>query len=144
MCKEGTLITWEHFKEIYNEISQKILIKHSSLSELNISLIKTIMDYLKVNTKLTLSSDIRVEGKKDIKMFNISQKLKVEKILINKLSKTYLDKNIFKKANIEVAVQNFDEKIYNQYNKDIILDWLPKLSIIDILFNCGKNSKFLL
>ena len=34
-----------------------------------------------------------------------------KKIFINKLSEEYLDKNIFKKENIEVLVQNFEEKI---------------------------------
>ena len=99
------------------------------------------MDYLEIKTKLQKSSTLNVEGKKDFKMLNISKKINAKKIFINKLSEEYLDKNIFKKENIEVLVQNFEEKKYQQYNDTATLDWIPKLSIIDILFNCGKNSK---
>lgn len=133
-----------YFNEIYETILNKINLKYNSLSELNISLIKLVMNYLEIDTKLIMSSTIKVDGQKDIKMLNISKKIKAQKILINKLSEEYLDKTIFEKSSIEVIVQNFEEKKYTQYNNDVILDWIPKLSIIDILFNCGKNSKNLL
>lgn len=130
-----------HFLEIYDLIEKNLKKKHKFLSDLNINLIKIIMDYLEIKTKLQKSSTLNVEGKKDFKMLNISKKINAKKIFINKLSEEYLDKNIFKKENIEVLVQNFEEKKYQQYNDTATLDWIPKLSIIDILFNCGKNSK---
>ena len=130
-----------HFLEIYDLIEKNLKKKHKFLSDLNIDLIKIIMNYLEIKTKLQKSSILNVEGKKDFKMLNISKKINAKKIFINKLSEEYLDKNIFKKENIEVLVQNFEEKKYQQYNDTATLDWIPKLSIIDILFNCGKNSK---
>lgn len=130
-----------YFDEIYETILSKINLRYNFLSELNIELIKLIMEYLEINTKLITSSKIIVDGKKDVKMLNISKKIKAKKILINKLSENYLDKEIFDKNNIEVIVQNFVEKKYKQCNKDVVLEWIPKLSIIDILFNCGKNTK---
>jgi hypothetical protein len=133
-----------YFNEIYETILNTIHLKYNSLSELNISLIKLVMSYLEIDTKVIMSSTIKVDGQKDVKMLNISKKIKAQKILINKLSENYLDKTIFEKSNIEVIVQNFEEKKYVQYNNDVILDWIPKLSIIDVLFNCGKNSKNLL
>lgn len=133
-----------YFKEIYEMIQNKIELRYHSLADLNIGLIKQIMNYLEIDTKLNVSSLLKVNGSKDVKMLNISKKVRAKEILINKLSESYLEKSIFQNNNIEVYVQNFDEKKYKQYNSSIILNWIPKLSIVDILFNCGKNSKKLL
>ena len=99
------------------------------------------MNYLEIKTKLQKSSTLNVEGKKDFKMLNISKKINAKKIFINQLTESYLNREIFEERNIDVIVQKFNEKKYTQYNKKIPLEWIPKLSIIDILFNCGKNTE---
>ena len=130
-----------HFLEIYDLIEKNLKKKHKFLSDLNINLIKIIMDYLEIKTKLQKSSDLNVEGKKDFKMLNISKKINAKKIFINQLTESYLNREIFEERNINVIVQKFNENKYTQYNKKIPLEWIPKLSIIDILFNCGKNTE---
>ena len=64
-----------YFNEIYETILNKIHLKYNSLSELNISLIKLVMSYLEIDTKLIMSSTIKVDGQKDVKMLNISKKI---------------------------------------------------------------------
>ncbi|XOJ73430.1 WbqC family protein [Candidatus Pelagibacter sp. Uisw_114] len=51
-----------YFNEIYETILNKIHLKYNSLSELNISLIKLVMSYLEIDTKLIMSSTIKVDG----------------------------------------------------------------------------------
>ena len=63
-----------HFLEIYDLIEKNLKKKHKFLSDLNINLIKIIMDYLEIKTKLQKSSTLNVEGKKDFKMLNIQKK----------------------------------------------------------------------
>lgn len=48
-------------------------------------------------------------------------------------AKDYYDEKPFKKANIEVVWQDFKHPVYKQINGNFI----PYLSSIDILFNCG-------
>ena len=49
------------------------------MSDLNINLIKIIMDYLEIKTKLQKSSTLNVEVKEDFKMLNISKKINAKK-----------------------------------------------------------------
>jgi hypothetical protein len=49
---------------------------------------------------------------------------------------TILDKSIFQKHDIEIEFQNFKHPKYNQ----LWGDFIPQMSIIDLLFNEGDNS----
>ena len=53
------------------------------------------------------------------------------------MGKEYLDDNIFKEKNINVIYENFQHPTYNQYEKE----FLSNMSIVDLLFNEGPNSK---
>ena len=48
----------------------------------------------------------------------------------------YLDEKLFLESKIKLIYENFIHPIYNQIHGNFKLN----LSIIDLLFNCGKNS----
>ena len=52
-------------------------------------------------------------------------------------SKRYIDEQLFKDNNIELIWQNYKHPTYNQLHGDFI----PYLSILDLLFNEGPNTK---
>jgi hypothetical protein len=55
--------------------------------------------------------------------------------------RNYLNEKIFKQSKIEVEYQIYDPIIYSQkYAKPFI----PNLSILDLLFNVGSDSKKLI
>ena len=56
------------------------------------------------------------------------------------MGKNYIDEEIFKQANIENKYEKFQHPIYSQIHGKFI----PNLSIIDVLFNEGKNSEKIL
>ena len=56
------------------------------------------------------------------------------------MGKEYLDENLFKKEKINLVYENFIHPTYSQIHGEFI----PNLSIMDILFNEGENSKIIL
>jgi hypothetical protein len=52
------------------------------------------------------------------------------------MGKNYLDEELFKKNNIEILYENFQHPEYRQ----MFSDFLPNMSIIDLIFNEGQNS----
>ena len=52
-------------------------------------------------------------------------------------SKRYIDENLFKENNIELIWQNYKHPVYKQQFGEFI----PYMSILDLIFNEGLNSK---
>ena len=87
-------------------------------------------------------SEFKFEGKKDELVLDHCVKLDGTAVVFGKLGKNYIDVNKFTKKNILVYFQNYIHPIYKQRYRDFI----PNLSIIDVLFNEGpeKSKKIFL
>ena len=60
-----------------------------------------------------------------------------ESYLSGAFGKNYLDEEKFAEASIAVRYQDFQHPTYSQ----LYGAFLPKLSAIDLLFNCGPESR---
>ena len=119
------------FSQIYDAFWEK-------LNELNVTLIKLIKDLMGINTTLVLSSEMNIEAKGGEKIISIVRELKADKYITGegKGSKRYIAEEEFKKNNIELIYQQFEHPSYHQ----LWGDFVPNLSIIDLLFNEGEKS----
>ena len=126
------------FKD-YNELIQNLILKDfENISEMNIFIIKEICKIIEINAKFYKSSELNVDGRKTQKLINICKKLGVDNYISVEGSKNYLNENLkmFIDNKINLNFFKFDEIKYETfYNK-----FIPKLSIIDLLFNCGINT----
>ena len=52
-------------------------------------------------------------------------------------SYNYLDQSKFKKANIKIEFNEINHPVYNQKNSDL---FIPGLSILDLIMNCGLKK----
>lgn len=119
------------FSQIYDASWEK-------LSELNITLIKLIKDLMGINTMLILSSEMTIEARGAEKIISIVRELKADKYITGEGegSKRYIVEEEFKKSNIELIYQRFEHPTYHQ----LWGEFVPNLSIIDLLFNEGEKS----
>jgi hypothetical protein len=108
------------------------------LSELNIWLIRYIAKELGINTKIITASQelANVEGKKGELVFNICRALGADIYFSGKMGSDYLDTSLFAESGIRVCFQDYVHPEYKQLNRSFI----PNLSIVDLLFNCGDGS----
>jgi hypothetical protein len=126
------------FEEIYS-LLETTLMEPLSFAELNIALIHTIADYLNITTRTyKLSSLLSSFGAKTNLIVDIGKK-------VNSLhyysgtggGKEYNDETLLSKNGIDLMYSDFVHPVYPQlWDK-----FIPNLSILDLVFNCGKDSR---
>ncbi len=114
------------------------------MSEFNIELIKNICDYLKINYCFSKSSDYGSLLKKEYKLRELCKMSKAQIFIANNATGDYVDKEFFDIENIKFELQNYSHPSYSQYYSNKKLQFLSHLSIVDLIFNEGENSKLIL
>ena len=126
------------FNEVAENLNPIYTKEYQLLCDLNIDLIKFYLNYLGINTQIITSSDIKKEGDKSELVLSICKKLNASTYLTGSGGLEYLKIDEFEQENIIVETVNYNFKEYNQINsKD---QFIPHLSIMDLVFNEGKNA----
>ncbi len=126
---------WEeysiYFEDIYKETAWSIL------SELNARLILLIKDILGLNTLIITSSDLKMENQKGSQRnLSICKHLNADVYLSGEGARNYNDDVAFEREGIKLVYTNFKHPVYHQ----LWGDFIPNLSIIDLIFNEGERS----
>ena len=127
------------FKEISEDL-RKIYFEfnYRYLSDLNFKFLKYICDYLEINTVLRQSSEFQlIEGKTE-KLIGICEQCGASKYISSPMAKSYINTKLFNKKNI--ILEWFDYSNYEVYDQ-LYGDFIHEVTILDLIFNCGKNSR---
>lgn len=124
------------FKEFYPYVESLLSKEYKKLVEVNVESIKMLMDYLGIKKEIVFSSQLQVEGEKTKRLVNICKKLSCDVYISGIGAKDYLDISEFEKNNIKVVFQNYTVPEYPQ----MFGKFIPNLSIIDMIFNVGKEK----
>lgn len=125
-----------HFESLAPQFFALLEKKPETISELNISIIKWVMEYLKITTPLRFSSEFQAEGKKTDRLLEIVLKAKATDYLSGPTAKGYLEEEKFTNQGIGLYYKTYDYPEYPQL-------WGAfdgAVSILDLLFNCGDQS----
>lgn len=149
-CSEGN---WrkKHWKTIYqcyckapcfNEIADWLApfysqIETDFLSELNVCLIKKICAFLGIYTKISYSWDYDLGDGKTERLINLCRQAGATEYISGPTAKGYIEEQLFNEADIKLTW--FDYHGYPEYSQ-LWGDFVHEVSILDLLFNCGKNS----
>jgi len=132
-----------HFNKYFTDISELLLKEYANLTELSKKLIVYFMKELKINTEVKLSSDFGGVGLTGSdKIFNILEKVRSYAHTVEYISgsgegsRRYIEEGEFKKRRINLHWQEYEHPVYNQ----LFNGFMPYLSVIDLLFNEGKES----
>jgi hypothetical protein len=90
-----------------------------------------------------LASDLNVAGQKSERVLNICRKLGATVYYSGRQGSTYLKRDDFARAGIEIKVQSFTHPTYEQMFMSES-GFIPNLSVVDLLFNGGAQSGVLL
>lgn len=133
---------FENYADKIFTILQKNFI---SLSELNIALIRQVVEWLEIKCQFILASQLNSKQASDNKLIELIQQVNGHTYISGAGGKHYQDENKFKHNNIHLKYYNFMPPQYPQ----LWGEFAPGLSILDLLFNCGpesinylKNSEF--
>ena len=127
------------FFDLYNTPINSIFEeKWEYLIDLNIKILKTIFEWLDVKTKIIFESELNVKGTSSEKLLNICKQIDATKYVSGSGGKNYLDEKIFQKNHIDIEYQKYTPILYSQLNSK---SFIPNLSILDLLFNMGYESR---
>ena len=132
-----------YYKEIYTPIKNILNKKHKYIIDINYELIFWISDYLNIrSTKFLFSQEMNIppELHKTDRLIWILEKIgNIEYYITGLPSKSYLEIDKFNEKNIKVKWHDYKHPYYNQntWKSDI---FTPCLSVVDLLFNHGKES----
>ena len=128
----------KHFEKYYEKIKSIYKKKEDYLIDLSMNFILMVLnEILDYQLKFEYSSNLNIKTKKNNLILDICKHYKAKTYISAKGSETYLVKNDFQKENINLVYNEFVHPIYPQVNGKFI----ENLSIIDLLFNCGLDSK---
>jgi len=128
---------FNEYKEFFKSLYEK---EWDKLIDLNVFIIKYINELLNIKIPVYYESDLNIEGEKTTRIINICKKLNADTYLSGIGGKEYLIEEEFIKTGIKLIYQNFKHPVYTQ----VYPGFEPFMSIVDLLFNCGKESKNLL
>jgi hypothetical protein len=109
------------------------------LVDLDMALLELLREVLGIRTPLVKSSELGVAGMKSELILNICRELGAGAFLGGMGgSRRYLDTAAFERAGIGVQWQAFRHPVYPQRGA---APFIPGLSALDLLFNCGPQSR---
>lgn len=127
----------EFFEEIYKSIKEIYLDKEwVSLCEFNVELLTLVIKMLGIRKKIIKSSELNVKGEGAQLLINIVKKIGGDVYLSGFGGAKYQEENLFEETGVKLRYYHFEYPIYPQLWNNFI----PNLSIIDLLFNRDKES----
>ncbi len=107
------------------------------LIDLNIALIHALMEQLRLRTKVILSSTLKIPiMDRTERLVAICQALGADTLLEGDSGKNYMNESIFEENGIHISYHQYEHPVYHQLHGDFI----PYLSVLDLLLNEGDNS----
>jgi hypothetical protein len=125
-----------YYREIMPYIEKLYAYECSRLVEFNLKSTEILMDLLGMEIGMVLASDLQPTGKSNNLLVDILKKVAADTYLSGIGARSYFEPEPFDEARITVSWQDFKHPIYPQLHGDFI----PYLSSIDLLFNCGINK----
>jgi len=110
---------------------------HHFLSPLNRELLESICRYLGIATRITNSWDYNLVDGKSERLADLCAQAGGTEYISGPAAKDYIDENVFQQRNIKLTW--FDYHGYPEYPQ-LWGEFVHAVSILDLLFNCGKDS----
>tara|TARA_B100001013_G_scaffold343688_1_gene271944 strand:- start:449 stop:1150 length:702 start_codon:yes stop_codon:yes gene_type:complete len=126
------------FKKNYKSFFEEVYSKEwKFLFELNSELLRQIIDWLGLKIQIIKESELNINGNSTERLVNVCKELGAETYVSGVGGKEYMNEKLFQKNNIKIEYQKFQCPTYTQIFSG---DFIPNLSIIDLLFNNGSKS----
>lgn len=108
----------------------------TKLLDLDVMMVELICQWLGIKRQVEYSSRLNIGGERNTRLLNICRHFSADCYRSGNSAKEYLDTNLFEEYNIKVEWQDFVHPEYPQQHGQ----FLPYLSILDLLFNVGQGS----
>ena len=126
-----------YFDEIYNDIEGLIMHKYDYFADFSINIINFFFLNFNIDTEIYVDSDFDQSlGESNQRNITLCKIVGGNIYLSGNGAKVYNDNNFFKDNSLNLIYQDYVPQIYKQSSNQFI----PGLSIIDVIFNCGYKA----
>lgn len=122
------------YRDFFEELYQK---NWTFLFDLNFYIIKKILQFLNLKIEIIKNSELMVKGNGTERLVNICKKIGADTYISGIGGKDYMVEKLFEKNKIKLEYQKYSALKYNQHQST---EFIPNLSIIDLLSNMGPKS----
>jgi hypothetical protein len=123
-----------HFQQVYPWLADLIGNTTTSLRDYNLNAIHAIMKAIRLETRLVLGSTLGVETSSTRLLIDTVHSVGGNAYLAGGGAAEYQEDDLFADSGVELVYQRFDHPAYPQFN---VREFVPGLSIVDALMNCG-------
>lgn len=126
------------YDEVIEMIKSIILNNYERLIDLNYNLNNAILQYLGIKTQIHFSSSIpKTTYDKNFRLLEICRNFENVNVFYDgKKAQNFIETGLFEQNGISVVFQDYQHKPYQQ----LWGDFVPYMSILDLLMNHGKDS----
>ena len=107
-----------------------------TLAELDESMLQWFLDTLGIRVRFLKASDFDFAGTKSELVLDMCTQLDARTYVFGALGRDYARAEDFAERGIEIVFQDYRHPTYPQ----LYGDFVPYLSVVDLLFNCGPDS----
>jgi hypothetical protein len=106
------------------------------LVDLDLAVTHLLCGWLGIECRTLRASELGIPGKQSERLLALCQHVGARRYLSGDSARNYLDMDLFTRYGVEVEWQNYIHPTYPQQHGD----FMPYLSVVDLLFNCGEDS----
>lgn len=119
-------LEFEALRDVYGR-------RHRRLIDFNLDLIRHFCARLDLPARFSTASEIGRDGSSTARLVSLTRAVGGSVYLTGTGARAYLEESLFEASGIGVRWQDFAHPIYPQSHGSFV----PRLSVIDCLFNCG-------
>ena len=119
----------DYFEDCYSRDWQTLL-------DLNESMLVWFLKTLGIDVPISSARAMELQGQKSDLLLDMCVKKRADVFIFGAQGRDYADKDSFAKAGVLPLFQSYRHPVYRQLHGE----FMPNLSIIDLLFNCGEDS----
>jgi len=124
-----------HFRDIFPKLEEYFGAGDDNLATFNTGAIELIKNLLGVTCEIRLASDLPSEKGSTERLVELIQWVGGDRYYSGKGGVNYQDEGLFEAAGINLEITGFKPSEYSQLHGEFV----PGLSIVDYLFNCGTD-----
>ena len=123
------------------ELEAQLQRQWERIVELDMAVVELISGWLGLKERrIVRSSELGIEGERSQRLLNLCLHFGATRYLTGDAARSYLDVELFQQSGVEVFWQNYKHPVYPQQHGTFI----PYLSALDLLLNCGDESAAIL
>ena len=114
--------------------------RFATISELNIALIRWVMEKLDIQVPIDFSKRIKSGGDRNQRILNILHELGASEYLVGPKAQAYIDEEGYRQEGIALVYKSYNYMKYPQLHGP----FEGAVTVLDLLFNCGPESRLYL